>query len=168
MNDAPGHERDDRGGSGGTAGSATPLRLFHLSRGLSRWDVAGAHVVVTLLTGIPLAVARFVPLPAMPLPRCTFHAATGWPCPFCGFTRAFVALAHGEWAGAWRDCPLGLVLFLVALALFVPNAAAMILGVRVRAGRWLPAMLRHPKRLLAIGVLLFVANWAYRIAFDRQ
>lgn len=145
-------------------GGPTALpRVLSLARVDSRWDAAGAHVVVVLLTGVPLAMARFVPLHALPLRACTFHAATGWPCPFCGFTRAFVALAHGDWGHALRDCPLAIPLFTVAVLLFIPSVAAVILGVRIRAGRWLTAILRHPKPVLVIGTLLVAVNWIYRI-----
>ncbi len=27
---------------------------------------------------------------------CFFKMATGWDCPFCGLTRSFVAIAHGQ------------------------------------------------------------------------
>ncbi|HEU4395588.1 MAG TPA: DUF2752 domain-containing protein, partial [Planctomycetota bacterium] len=53
--------------------------------------------------------------------ECGFRAITGADCPGCGMTRATLALARGDAAGAWRWHPA--VFPLVALA-----AAALALG----------------------------------------
>jgi hypothetical protein len=42
---------------------------------------------------------------------CWFRAAFHIDCPFCGMTRSFVALAHGDVAGAFRFHPAGPLLF---------------------------------------------------------
>jgi hypothetical protein len=55
---------------------------------------------------------------------CWFHAATGLDCPFCGMTRSFVALAHGQVAAAFRFHPAGPLLFVAMLAFLAAVAIA--------------------------------------------
>jgi hypothetical protein len=42
---------------------------------------------------------------------CTLKSTTGMDCPTCGMTRAFCALAKGEWQRALRFHPLSPVVF---------------------------------------------------------
>lgn len=42
---------------------------------------------------------------------CIFQKWTGWPCPTCGATRSFIALAHGRWRQAWQYHPVGYLYF---------------------------------------------------------
>jgi hypothetical protein len=58
---------------------------------------------------------------------CLFRALFHTDCPFCGMTRSFVALAHGDLAAAFRFHPAGPILFL-ALAVFL--GAALVVWVR--------------------------------------
>lgn len=58
---------------------------------------------------------------------CWFRAVTHLPCPFCGMTRSFVALAHGELASAFRFHAAGPLLFAAMAAALVAIAIA---GVR--------------------------------------
>jgi hypothetical protein len=63
-----------------------------------------------------LAVLWLTSPPAIPL--CGFHWLTGRPCPLCGLTRAFFALARGQWAEAlhWHALsPLAAVMLLALL-----------------------------------------------------
>lgn len=47
-----------------------------------------------------------------PLPDvCTYRRWTGKPCPGCGLTRSFIAMAHGDWKRAWQFHPFGALLF---------------------------------------------------------
>ena len=52
---------------------------------------------------------------------CWFRSALGIDCPFCGMTRSFVALAHGDLAASVRFHPAGPLLF-AAMAVFVAMA----------------------------------------------
>jgi hypothetical protein len=61
---------------------------------------------------------------------CWFRAAFHIDCPFCGMTRSFVALAHGDVAGAFRFHPAGPLLF-VAMAV----ALVALVTVFVRRGQ---------------------------------
>lgn len=81
-----------------------------LSRGLS---LHGGHLALSQLQDGTLPDV------------CFFHVVTGWDCPFCGLTRSFVALAHGEWRLSLSYHRLGWLVFLLLLAQF-PYRATLI------------------------------------------
>jgi len=122
-----------------------------------RWPRArlGVPEVYAALALLSFLVARFVPLLDLDYP-CVFLTLTGHPCATCGMTHAFVRLAHGQVAEAFRWNPLG-ALFAAAAWAF----AALDL-VRVVAGFSFPVV--SQERLgfwLRAGVAAFFANWAY-------
>ena len=53
---------------------------------------------------------------------CWFHEVFGLPCPLCGMTRSFVALAHGRIGDAFRFHAAG-PLLAAAMAVFVVAVA---------------------------------------------
>lgn len=95
-----------------------------------------SHPVLRKLGGLGLSVGaavvlavafRLAPAPSglgthqgLGLPPCAFLAATGIPCPSCGLTTAFAALAHGDLGLAARANPVGILLFALAV-LLVPT-----------------------------------------------
>jgi hypothetical protein len=72
-----------------------------------RWPVALAYMAAA---AVPVGV-----LDALP-DMCPFRRLTGLPCPGCGGTHAFVAMAHGQAAAAWAYNPFGVLAFVVGLA----------------------------------------------------
>jgi hypothetical protein len=86
---------------------------------------------------------------------CPFRAMTGYPCPGCGMTRAFSAIAHGELWRAVRYNPLSPLLFLAAIAIWA-SAAATIL--KWEAARSALARLR-PSTLAANVLMVIVMLW---------
>jgi hypothetical protein len=127
--------------------------------------VAGIHLPFVLITGIPLLLVQFGAfLNSSP---CTFLAWTGYPCPFCGYTRTFRAMAHADWSFAWTNCPLGVPLYVLTLSIFLVNVLALFLRVRLRLGpRWRNARLQ--RRLAVIVLLLVAVNWIYRLCVGLQ
>jgi hypothetical protein len=100
-------------------------------------------------------VARFVPVLEVHVP-CPFLATTGHPCGTCGMTHAFVYLAHGQLAQAFRWSPLGALLAASAWGYAVADL------VRVSAGWPWPAIPPRLARHGAIaGAVALLANWAY-------
>jgi hypothetical protein len=93
------------------------------------------------------------------LPRCLWHARTGWPCPGCGTTRAVLALLHARPWAAFASNPLaagGVLLFVV-----VGIAAPLWLA----AGGLLPVVESRPRPLwIAGGAVVMIANWAWLCA----
>jgi hypothetical protein len=103
-------------------------------------------------------VARFLPVLALPY-TCPARGLLGIPCATCGMTHAFVALAHGDLAGALHASPLGAALAaaawgfalldLVRLALGRPFPLVPALAVRVATGA---------------GAVALLLNWAWLLA----
>ncbi len=96
------------------------------------------------------AVAYARGLPHIPW-ACPLRSLTGVPCPTCGMTRAFVALASGDLAGA------------VQHHAFAPVLAV---GFGFIAGHWLQELRQNrrlplPKGSLALGWSLLTANVVY-------
>jgi hypothetical protein len=72
-----------------------------------RWCAALAYLVSAF---VPMAWLDRAPT------LCPFRLLTGYPCPGCGGTHAFVALAHGQFGAAWAYNPLAVVIFFLGLA----------------------------------------------------
>jgi hypothetical protein len=93
---------------------------------------------------------------------CLWRNALGIDCPGCGLTRAFVALAHGQWRAAWQYNAAAPLLF--ALVVYqVPFRLVQL--VRLRRG-----LRPHAHSTLVICFLVWgamaalFAQWAWRIA----
>lgn len=96
---------------------------------------------------------------ALGLPPCGFLVWTGVPCPSCGLTTAFAHLAHLELGPALRAHPLGLPLFVLALAL-VPLSVRAI----VRGDALLPTIDRLAADRIALGLTLaLLFTWLARL-----
>ncbi len=114
--------------------------------------------LLVLGTGSALLLVTVVPLELMgKFHTCLFRHLTGYPCMFCGMTRAFVLMAHGDVAGAWHMSPLGVPLFLLLPVALGWGLAGLITGRRL--------LLRLPWRWAFAGlVVLVLANWLYRLS----
>jgi hypothetical protein len=88
---------------------------------------------------------------------CLFRRALDLPCPGCGLTRAFGALAKGDFAASWHLHPFALVL---AVELFV---AWLVVGWWLWRGRSLPASRRVMPYVL-VQVAIYLALWTGRVA----
>ncbi|MBN1278032.1 MAG: DUF2752 domain-containing protein [Deltaproteobacteria bacterium] len=131
------------------------------NRPSSYWDVISAHLPFALITGTVLLASILVPVVPSPLKICTFLKLTGYPCPFCGFTRSFLALGHGGWAFAMHNCPLSVLLYCLTIFVFAWNTAGLLAGVIIRRGRFLRLKPVRPWLIIIIG--LFALNWMYRL-----
>ena len=94
-----------------------------------------------------------------PVPPCIFHLVTGLPCPMCGGTRSFAAMAHGNVLAAAHVFPIGPLLFLALIAAVVYSAWAVVTGRRVQV-----QMDRSLVRTLTVVALVVLAlNWASKL-----
>ncbi len=92
---------------------------------------------------------------------CPFRALTHYPCPGCGMTRAFCALAHFEFWRAVKFNALSPLLFLVALAAWARAAATVFHGERLRS---LFARLPRPTPTASkLMLALVIVWWAARL-----
>lgn len=131
------------------------VRLQPLADG---WAVAALHLPLAILSGIALAVGRWLPVDLWPLVPCWFHEVTGRPCPFCGASRAFSLTARGNWWEGAQMSPLGTFTYALCVATFVVSIVA--LATKRRLSVELGPVAR---RTLWIGLgLLVLASWAYR------
>lgn len=124
---------------------------------------AAARFVLLGLTAVFVVAALWDPADESRIVLCPFRALTHHPCPGCGMTRAFCALAHGELWRAVKLNPFSPLLFLAALVAWARAAAAVFRVERVRS-----ALERLPRPTpLATGAVftLVLAWWAARLAW---
>lgn len=78
-----------------------------------------SYLLILMIAAVFFLSAVLPPSFLEGLPLCIFHIATGWDCPGCGLTRAFVALFHGEWKQAisYNALSVPIAIFLAIYAL---------------------------------------------------
>ena len=126
---------------------------------------AGNIFLFLFSVGILLTAFLF-PIDRFPLGFCVFKKITGFPCPTCGFTRAFCDFANGNWAAGFYLCPFALILFIITIAVLVYNAVVLVaglFGVRVQLGKLFRLSARKTVVLAVCFLLLLMANWIYRL-----
>ncbi len=94
---------------------------------------------------------------------CGFLMMFGRPCPQCGMTRAWIAMARGHWLTGLHYSPAGATLWLTLVI------AGVVGWVRLVTGR--PYALEPPRWLLIgwLGIWMFglyAGAWVLRAAFD--
>ena len=95
------------------------------------------------------------------LPACPFYSLTGHPCPFCGGTRSYAAMWHGDIAAAARYYPLGPLLFVLT---FLALAYAIWAAVRRRSV--LPALPQRVWRvLIPLALVALVTSWTLKLVW---
>jgi hypothetical protein len=114
--------------------------------------------VFAAIAGLSFLVARFLPVLALPY-TCPSRGLLGIPCATCGMTHAFVALAHGDLAGALHSSPLGAALAAGAWGFALLDLSLLALG---RPFPPVPAgAIRLATAATAVALLL---NWAWLLA----
>jgi len=144
--------------------------LFNISHPAERanyWNTYAGNIFLFVFSGGILVTAHFFPIDRFPLAFCTWKYLTGFPCPTCGFTRAFCDFANGKWAAGVYLCPFALVGFILIALACVYSAAAIatsLFGLRILPGK---IMQLSPKKTALLAVfffLLLLVNWFYRLA----
>lgn len=130
----------------------------------SYWDVVVHHLPLAVISGGALFLPYGVKIQNLPLIPCTFLHLTGYPCPFCGFTRSFWLIATGAWGDALANCPLAFGVYFFVAALFVWNASALIYRIVLLPGPKFHSKPGRRLKMTGIVCLLFLLNWAYRLA----
>ncbi len=123
-----------------------------------RTERFGHLEVFAAIAALSFLVARFVPVLAFPY-TCPLKGIAGIPCATCGMTHAFVHLAHGDAALAFRASPLGAVLAGGAWLFALADLA------RVALGAPLPVPSARALRTATVtGIAVLLANWAWLVA----
>ena len=138
--------------------------LVSIFRPHTYWDVVAVHLPLSVFSGIALIASYFVPTDLLPLRSCIFLELTGYPCPFCGFIRTFWAVSAGDLGFAVSNCPLGFLIYIVAVIVFFWNAIALLFGIRIERGRLLKIFHGRTNWVVCVIVSLFLINWVYRLS----
>jgi hypothetical protein len=110
------------------------------------------------LTAVFIIAALWSPADEPQFVLCPFRALTHHPCPGCGMTRAFCALAHGELWRAVRFNALSPLLFLAALGAWARSAAIVFRAERMHS---LFTRLPRPTPLvIKVSLAVVLAWWA--------
>ena len=145
-----------------------------LSTEVSRGDRVGHAVVAGLIAlvfiagflGLPagrqagvdrwraLAIAAIGPEGSR---LCLLRRTTGLPCPTCGMTRSFCAMGRGDLGDAFRNHPLGPVLYALLAFVMGRSAVAAVRGRRLFA-RPARLLLWTVPALLAAAVVVWVVR----------
>lgn len=122
-----------------------------------RWRGWGLFVG---LTGVFVIAALWSPPDEPQVVLCPFRALTNYPCPGCGMTRAFCALAHGEFWRAIKFNALSPLLFLAALGAWAYGAAIVLRAERARSylARQLKPSPFFSKLMLALALAWWIAR----------
>lgn len=150
-----------------TTRAAETGRFYSLASWLrpdSYWTVMVYHFPLALITAAILLLPYGVTLEQVPKIPCTFLLLTGYPCPFCGFSRAFWAISAGYWSAAWSNCPLSFAVYFSVWVVFLWNGAALVWGVVLSRGPALQLSVGYRRKAVIVILLLLAANWIYRIS----
>lgn len=135
-----------------------------IERPASYRKVAGLHLPYVVITAPFLLAARFMPTDLNIIPACIFKRTTGMPCMFCGYTRAFQAIARLHIAQTLRDNPTAVVLFGLMLAVLAWNLAGLASKSMITPG---PLLRTGNPKLVGWGILtIFLLNWIYRMVMS--
>jgi len=142
------------------------VNIDHTTERANYWNAFAGNIFLSLFSGGTLITARFFPFSKLPLGFCVFLNLTGIPCPTCGFSRAFCAFTHDNWALGFQNCPLAAILYLLTIAVLIYNAVVVIagiLGFQIRRGSILQLSSKKAAFLAVVFFLLLLANWIYRL-----
>lgn len=135
-----------------TARRAFPLRLRGLLVALPCWAAVALGAYLT-----PAASGHGTH-EQLNVPGCSFLARRGWPCPGCGLTTSFSAMARGRVGLAWRSQPFGVASFLAVIALGIVGSTELI------ANRAVLDRLRPSLWWALVLVAGLLAGWGWKAA----
>jgi hypothetical protein len=152
----PGAKADADGPTASLSGAARSRRVEWKKR-IGAAAVAAACLAVLAAAGHLRPSANLAGThQQIGLPACSFMVNTGMPCPTCGITTAFAAMAHAEVLVAWRAQPFGAALFVAVSALLLAGA--------VQAATGMPMFKRLRLRWWAWGLVIGLpAGWGIKM-----
>lgn len=140
-----------------TAAAASPRRAGLRLRGALLF--VPCAVVIGLAAWLTPSPAGYGTHQQLGLPACSFLWRTGYPCPSCGLTSSFAAMAHGRIVEALRDHPFGPFLVLALAAVGLCGLAELV------GGRDVLIRLLRPGAWWAVAAFAgLLAGWGIKIA----
>ncbi|MBX3386509.1 MAG: DUF2752 domain-containing protein [Phycisphaeraceae bacterium] len=97
------------------------------------------------------------------LPSCGWIISADTPCPTCGMTTAFAAVAHGDLSAAFAAQPMGAIGAIVAAAVFWACLHIALTGSRLGSVAF---RLLTPRLLWIVGAV-WAASWVYKVIASR-
>ncbi|MFA5271706.1 MAG: DUF2752 domain-containing protein [Candidatus Omnitrophota bacterium] len=111
--------------------------------------IIGIILLCSLASGVALYLLKIDLLRFSPkIQLCFFHSITGIPCPFCGMTRAFLAIGQLNFVKAFGFHPLSII----ALAIMVIYLCA----------KKFPLWLQH-RAWAYLFLFVTITTWALRL-----
>jgi hypothetical protein len=102
----------------------------------------------------------FLPGMKVALPElCLTKSILGVPCPGCGMTRSFIAIAHGQWRRAWNFNPASFLMF-AFIAGQIPWRLCQIRRLRNHQEELDPTVFYVP---MVVMVVLLFAQWVVKM-----
>jgi hypothetical protein len=133
--------------------------LANRLRSVPRAEAAAFAVITAIL----VASVLWYPADDGGFVICVFRRTTGLPCPGCGLTRSFCAIAKGHVERGFAYHWLGPALFLVAGVYWV-RGAALLAGFRGAVARFDETVVRWRLHYAVMAALLL--TWVLRLAVD--
>lgn len=126
----------------------------------------GALILLAILSGIYLVSVFFYPPDGNYFSICGFKNFTGLPCPACGLTHSFCAIAKGDFLDAFSYNLLGPPLFLFSI-FFWFRSLAVLLGWNdhVSAFDSLMIRVRPARRFLAAFLVFGISRITFLLVF---
>lgn len=128
-----------------------------MERVLGRWPAGKVVLPLAGYCGLLLLVCYITTRLGLAFTICPLKNFTGLPCPFCGGTRAALALLQGHLRAAFLLNPLA-----AAFCLITPPALAVQYWLSTRG-----INLKLPKVLCLPAAAMVALNWAYLIYAGR-
>ncbi|MBN2055083.1 DUF2752 domain-containing protein [bacterium] len=132
-------------------------------RRLPYGEVVATHLIWFTGALMVVLVPLMLRLTGRDLVPCTMLRWTGYPCPFCGFTRALGDIMTGQGGAAWRDCPLAWPLFIAAVVLTIWHGCALVSGRQLVTPSFARLTARRARLLIAAAAVALLLNWVYRL-----
>ena len=127
----------------------------------ARMENPAVRPALAFAAGIFLLMTFLVPIGKLSILNCPFLTLTGFPCPFCGFTRSIWAISAGDWTFATINAPLAWLLYAALVIVFAWNAGCLLLG---NHKVFLLRLTRtKANRAAKIAIAIILLNWIYRL-----
>jgi hypothetical protein len=92
-------------------------------------------------------------------PLCALRSLAGIPCPFCGMSRAFASISHGDYRGAVRLHPLAPLAYIGGLFLLAAIGGGLAGLKRLNLG-----LIPSPLKVLVAAAVIALVYWAIVLA----